>query len=68
MHGMSFESYLGKENMKLLKQEIELSIGIRLKALLRWLININRLREQQQNGNKRGSAIVITVKREIEAK
>lgn len=53
--------------MELLKREVESSTGIQLKALPRWLINENRLREQQETGN-RGSAIVITVQGETEAK
>ena len=54
--------------MELLKREVESSTEIQLKALPRWLINKNRLREQQETGNKRGSAILITVKGEAEAK
>ncbi len=53
--------------MELLKREIESSTGIQLKCLPRWLINKNRLKEQQETG-KRGSAIVITVQGEAEAK
>ena len=49
--------------MELLKREVESS-----KTLPRWLINEGRLREAQMTGNKRGSAIVITVKGETEAK
>ena len=66
VHGMSLERYLGEGNMELLKREVESSTGIQLKALPRWLINENRLREQQETGKKRGSAIVITVKGETE--
>ncbi len=47
---------------------MESSTGIQLKTLPRWLISEERLREQQETGNKRGSAIVITVKGETEAK
>jgi len=67
VHGMSLERYLGEGSMELLKREVESSTGIQLKALPRWLINESRLREQQEAG-KRGSAIVITVKGEAEAK
>ena len=67
VHGMSLERYLGEASMELLKREIESSTGIQLKSLPRWLINENRLREQQETG-KRGSAIVITVKGQAEAK
>lgn len=67
VHGMSLERYLGEGSMELLKREVESSTGIQLKSLPRWLINKSRLREQQEAG-KRGSAIVITVKGEAEAK
>ena len=67
VHGMSLERYLGEGYMELLKCEVESSTGIQLKSLPRWLINENRLKEQQETG-KRGSAIVITVKGEAEAK
>ena len=39
-----------------------------MKTLPPLLINKSRLREQQETGNKQGSAIVITVKGESEAK
>ena len=68
VHGMSLERYLGSGNMELLKREVESSTGISLKTILRWLISEDRLREQQENNNKRGSAIVITVSNETEAK
>ncbi len=68
VHGMPLERYLGEGKMELLKREVESSTGIQLKTLPRWLINEDRLREVQTNGNKRGSAIVITVKGEVEAK
>ena len=42
VHGMSLDRYLGEEKMELLKREVELSTGIKLKALPRWLINENR--------------------------
>ena len=67
VHGMSLERYLGEGYMELLKREVESSTGIQLKSLPCWHINENRLKEQQETG-KRGSAIVITVKREAEAK
>ena len=54
--------------MDILKREVESSTGIPLKATPWWLISENRLREQQENNNKRGLAIVITVSNEIEAK
>ena len=68
VHGMSLERYLGEGKMELLKREVESSTGIQLKTLPRWLISEDRLREAQTTGNKRGSAIVITVKGETEAK
>ena len=68
IHGMPLERYLAAGSMELLKREVESSTDIQLKALPRWLINENRLREQQETGNKRGSAIVITVKGDAEAK
>lgn len=67
VHGMSLERYLGEGSMELLKRKVQSSTGIELKTLPRWLINENRLRKQQETG-KRGSAIVITVKGEAEAK
>lgn len=54
--------------MELLKGEVESATGIQLKTLPRWLISENRLNEQQEFSNKRGSAIVITVSGESEAK
>lgn len=65
---MFLERYLGAGKIELLKQEVKPSTKIKLKAHPRWLIFENRLREQQKSGNKRGSAIVITVKGETEAK
>lgn len=68
IHGMPLERYLREGSMDLLKREVESSTGIQPKARPRWLINENCLREQQETGNKRGSAIVITVKGEAKAK
>ena len=68
VHGMPLERYLGEGKMELLKREVESSTGIQLKTLPRWLISEDRLRQAQITGNKRGSAIVITVKGETEAK
>lgn len=42
--------------------------GIQLKTLLYWLISENRLKNELKAGNKRRSAIVITVKEKSEAK
>ena len=68
VYGMSLERYLGDGKMDLLKREIELSNGIQLKTLPCWLIGKSRLQEKQVTRDKRGSAIVITVKSKSEAK
>ena len=68
VHGMPLERYLGEGKMELLKREVESATGIQLKTIPRWLISESRLREQQESNNKRGSAIVITVSGESEAK
>lgn len=68
VHGMSLERYLGEKEMELLKREVEPLTRIQLSALLRWLLNEDRLREQQETGNKGRSTIVITVKGKSEAK
>lgn len=65
---MPLDRYLGEGKMELLKWEVESSTGIQLKILLRWLISEDRLREAQTIEGIRGSAIVITVKGEIETK
>lgn len=61
VHGMLLERYLGPRKLELLRREVESSTGISLKTMPRWLINEDRLKEQQDKGGKRGSAIVITV-------
>ena len=43
-------------------------MGISLKAITRWHINEDRLKKQQETGNKPGSAIVIIVSNENLAK
>lgn len=68
VHGMPLERYLGDRKMDFLKREVESSTGIQLKTLSRWLINENRLREEQVTRDKWGSAIVIIVKSKSEAK
>ena len=68
VHGMPLNRYLGEGKMELLKREVESATGIQLKTLPRWLISENRLKEQQESSNKQGSAIVITVSSESEAK
>ncbi len=68
VYRMSLERYLGPGKMELLKREVESSTGIALKTMPRWLINEERLKEQQELNNKHGSAIVITVSSESEAK
>ena len=67
MHEMSLARYLGEEKMELLRREIELSTGIQLKTLPRWLINETRPEERLESGSRRGSAIVITVGNSAEA-
>lgn len=64
---MLLERHLGKGSMKLLKRNVEFSIGIELKTLLCWLINKNRLREQQET-RKRRSVIIIIIKRNVKVK
>ena len=68
VHGMPLERYLGEGKMGLLKREVESATGIQLKTLPRWLISESGLKEQLEFDNKRGSAIVITVSGESEAK
>lgn len=68
VHGMALDRYLGSGKLELLKREVESSTGIQLKTMPRWLISENRLKEEQKKGSKTGSAIVITVSNEIEAK
>ena len=68
VHGMSLERYLGKGKMELLQREVESSTGIQLKTLPRLLKGKNCLRDQQKVRNKRGSAILITVKGRSESK
>ena len=68
VHGMPLERYLGEGKMEVLKREVESATGIELRALPRWLISESRLREEQTTKNKQGSAIVITVSSESEAK
>ncbi len=68
VHGMLLERYLEPGKMELLKREVESLTGIPLKATPRWLINEDRLKEQQVTSNKCGSAIVITISNENVAK
>ena len=65
---MPLDRYLGEEKLELLKREVKSSTGIQFKTLSRSLISDNRLRKIQIAESKRGSAIVITVKGEVEAK
>lgn len=58
---MSLERYLGEGKMELFRREVESSTGIQLKTTPRWLIHKDQLRERQESGNNRGSAIVITI-------
>ena len=66
--GMPLERYLGPGKLEILRREVESSTGILLKTMPRWLISEDRLQEQQETSNKRGSARVITVSSESEAK
>ena len=66
--GISLDRYLKKGKIEMLKQKVELSISIQLKALRCWLISKNRLQEQQKSCNKQGSAIVIIVIEESKTK
>ena len=58
---MPFMHYLGKERIEVLCREIESSTGIKLKTIPCWLINKAQLEERLETGNKRRSAIIITV-------
>ncbi len=65
---MSLERYLGPEKLELLRREVEFSTGILLKTMPHWFIGEDRLKVQQEESNKWGSAIVIIVSSEYEAK
>lgn len=67
VHGMPLDRYLGEGRMEIFKREVKSSTGVQLKTVPRWLIHENRLRERQESGNNRGSAIVITVASNAEA-
>ena len=67
VHGMSLARYLGEGKMELFSREIELSTGIQLKTLHRWLISEARLEERLESGTGKESAIVITVGNSTEA-
>ena len=54
--------------MGLLKREVKSSNGILLKVIPHWLINENRLQEQQKTSNKCGSTIIIIISNENVAK
>ena len=66
VHGMPLLRYFGEGRMEILSREIESSTGIKLKTTPRWLIGEARIEERLDNGNERGSAIVITVGSEEE--
>lgn len=67
VHGMSLVRYLREGKMELLYREIESSAGIKLKTLPHWLINEVRLEGRLESGNNKGSAIIITMGKIIEA-
>lgn len=61
VYRMSLLRYLGKRKMELLKKEVELLIGIKLKTATWQLIHKSWLRKKQVLGNNQGYAIIITV-------
>ena len=67
VHGISLTQYLGEGRMELLWQKIESSTEIKLKTLPHLLINKTQLEERLDFGNRKGSAIVITVEKSMEA-
>lgn len=64
---MSLARYFGEGKMELLSRKIESLTGIKLKTIPCWLINEARLEERLESGDRRGSAIVITVGNSTEA-
>lgn len=67
MHEIFLARYLGEGKMELFSREIELSIGIQLKALPCWLINEARLEKRLESGTGKILAIVITMGNSTEA-
>ena len=67
MHGISLEKYLNEKSIELLKRKVESSTCIQLKSLSWLFINKDRLKKQQET-EKQGSTIVITVKGKAEVK
>ena len=67
VHGMPLLRYFGEGRMEVLSREIESSTGIKLKTTPRWLIGEARIEKRLDTGNKRRSAIVITVGSKEEA-
>ena len=67
VYKMPLIRYLGERKIELFCREIELSTGIKLKIMPRWLISKIRLEKRLEAGNGRSSAIVITVGNEAEA-
>ena len=59
---MPLMRYFEERKIEILYWEIKLSTGIKLKTIPEWLINKIRLEEYLESGNKRRSAIVITVR------
>lgn len=68
VHKISLARYPGPDKMELFKKEVKSSTGIAFKEMPQWFANKNRLKEQQKINNKWGSAIVITVNNNSEAK
>ena len=61
IHGIPLLNYFGEGKMELLCREIESSKEIWVKTTPQWLINKAQLEEYLKSGDRRGSAIVITV-------
>ena len=64
---MFLARYFGEGKMELLSHKIESSTRIKLKTTPCWLINKARLEKRLESDNGRRSAIVITVRKILEA-
>lgn len=59
---MPLVSYLDKRKIELLRKEVKLSTGIKLKTTSWWLIHESQLREiKLKSSNNWGSAIIIII-------